>query len=451
MRLTPFAALAVLPAAAALAAGCGGAGSGAPGGADGAATVVPAAAVAFVAAATDLESKRWHGLGKLALERLQGFGELRAAAGDEIDVATLGDGKTVAFARPDDRAKLDALAARRGLRTRTIGGWTALARDTDTLDDVAAARTHLADNTLFIDAMNHLPGDALVRGYANGERANALFASIPGQLESRLLPSGSKYRFKPDRSGRPTAIPVGTQEFRWLAAAITSDGDGLKLETLAAPGDLTAPKPPRMAIRPIAPYRPALPDEIPADALGVVDFLVPEGAFELTSLPPQLRALFGKGAVALPNELDQLLGGETALYIRAGLPIPEITLVTQPADTATASETLDSLLRELPAGALFGGLPLHRAVIGGQFVVSTTEKGIDAFRGSGAKLSSSSAFRSALERAGMPDRVTGFAYLNGWAALPLLGVANLPRVDRAFAFGARSQGLATLSAVLDLE
>jgi len=448
MRSIPLAA-----AAAALAvlagAGCGGTRAAAPGAVDGAAAVVPSDAVAFVGASTDLDDARWHGLGTLAPTRLHGFDELRDVARDEVDVATLRGGETVAFVQPSDEKKLAALAARRGLALRELGGWTAEADFAATLDVVAAAKAHLADNTLFVDAMSHLPDDALVRAYANGEAANRLFASIPGQLESRLIPAGAKFRYKPDRSGRRTPIGVGTQEFRWLATAITSSDDGLELRALAAPGDLTASRLPRLAIRPIDPYRPALPDEIPADAVAVLDFQVPEGAFELTALPPQLRELLGPDSATLPNELDEVLGGETALYVRGAL-VPEVTLVTQPADTATASTTLDSLVRRLAPGTLFGGLPLHRAVIGGQLVVSTTQRGIDDFRGAGPKLSSSPAFRKARERAGMPEQTTGFAYANGGGSLPLLRLANLPRFDRLFAFGARTQGFATFTAFADL-
>src|SRR5262249_27718800 len=154
-----------------LAAGCGSGQSGAPGGASSAATVVPSNAVAFVAASTDLSSSKWHGLGTLALQRLPKAwsGELQNLSSGEVDVALLPDKKAVGFVQPTDESKLDTFAKQHDAKLRRIGDWTAVAADTSTLDTVAGATTHLSDNTLYLEAMNRLPSDALVRAYANGD------------------------------------------------------------------------------------------------------------------------------------------------------------------------------------------------------------------------------------------------------------------------------------------
>jgi hypothetical protein len=168
-------------------------------------------------------------------------------------------------------------------------------------------------------------------------------------------------------------------------------------------------------------------------------------------VPKPLSDLFGKDT-ALPTELDAVLGGETALYVRPGLPTPEITLVTQPADTDQALQTLDSLLRASPA---LGKTRLYRAVIGGQLVVSTTQSGIDAFRAGGTKLSGDRSFQDAKKAAGMPDRTTGFAYADE-RGLPLLALAgvpvpkDLPPLHRFVAYGADDQDRSTLTALLDV-
>jgi hypothetical protein len=301
--------------------------------------------------------------------------------------------------------------------------------------------------------MGALPGDALARAYANGAQAKSLFAAIPGQLESQLLPVGARYRFSRTAPSQGlSAYGVGVQQFRWLAAALTSTGDGMKLEAVAAHGDLVADRPPRVAVKPIEPYVPTLPDEIPAGVLAVVDFKVADGAFEvLPQLPKELRDLLGGDAATLAADLDTLLGGESALYVRPSLPMPEITLVTQPADTSAASATLDSLLRSSPRLA---NLKLHRAVIGGQFVVSTTQKGIDDFRAGGAKLSDDAAFAAAKTQSGMPDRTTGFVYVNAKNALSLLRVAgvplpaDLPDLRALTAFGAQTNDRSSFTAFL---
>jgi hypothetical protein len=103
---------------------------------------------------------------------------------------------------------------------------------------------------------------------------------------------------------------------------------------------------------------------------------------------------------------------------------------------------------------MLSGLVLHRAVIGGQFVVSTTQKGIDDFRSGTDKLSSDPSFLEAKKQSGMPDATTGFAYVNVKDALPLLALAGvklpqgLPALRTFAAFGAQSDGESRLTAFL---
>jgi hypothetical protein len=453
-------ALAIAVCAAALAiltGGCGGAGAQGPGGADGAAKLVPSDAIAFVAASTDLSSSDWHGLGTLVLQQLQTTADdLRALADGEVDVALLPGKRPVAFVQPTDEVKLESFARRHDRMLRHFGDWTAVAQDTATLDAVAGAKTHLADNTLYLDAMNHLPEHALARAYMNGEEAQALFAGIPGQLEAQQIPYGAKFRLKKDRPGAVrTPFGVGTQEFRWLAAAVTSTGAGLKLHALAASGGLAAPSPPRLVVRPIAPYVSGLVDEIPSGALAVVDAKLSPGAFQLLpNLPAWLQQLFGPASPDLANKLDAVLGGETALYVRPAFPTPEITLVTQPVDTANALTTIDELIAAAPKDGVLAKLTLHHAIIGGQLVVSTTEAGIEAFRAGGAKLAADPSFVEAKKESGMPDSTTGFVYVNAKAALPLLALAGVqlpedtPDLRTFTAFGAQEQDGSTVTAFL---
>jgi hypothetical protein len=456
MRLSPIAACAA--ALAIVSAGCASAGASGPGSADGAAQVVPSNAVAFVAASTDVSSSAWHGLGTYVLKQANDWtAELQGVADDEVDVAVLPGDKTVAFVQPTDDAKLEAFARKHDCKLRTFGDWTAVAGDTATLDSVASAKSHLADNALYLEAMDRLPGNALVRAYVGSDEAGRLFASIPGQLESRLIPVGAKYRIRPDRPGLRTAVGVGTEQFRWLAAALTSTSAGLELRAYAPTAGLTASGPPRLAVRPIAPYTSALVEEIPAGVLAVVDLELPQGAFELMpQLPAVLKNLFGPNAFGLPNELDTVFGGETALYVRPAFLTPEITLVTQPTDTAAASSTLDDLFKSVPKDSMLANLTLHRAVIGGQFVVSTTQKGIDDFRGGGAKLATDPGFVAARKQAGMPEQTTGFAYANVKDGLPLLALAgvklpaDLPPIRSVLAFGGQTERESTFSAVIDI-
>ena len=98
-------------------------------------------------------------------------------------------------------------------RRVSIGGWTAIAKTSAALDTVANATSHLADNNVFTEAMNRLPSGALVRAYANGQEAQTLLAVVPstGKLPRQRMSV-------------------------WVAAALTSTSDGLKLEAFARAG-----------------------------------------------------------------------------------------------------------------------------------------------------------------------------------------------------------------------
>jgi hypothetical protein len=414
-------AAAVGAAAAIVTAGFAFAGGSGPGGSlDGAAAIAPANAVAFVAASTDLSSSEWHGVGKQFLTQFQ---TLAPALGGELDVAVLPSKEIVGFTQPQDSAKLDALATKHGAQTRVIGGWTAIAKTSAALDTVANATSHLADNSLFTEAMNRLPSGALVRAYANGQEAQTLLASIPGRLQTS-----------------------GATDFRWAAAALTSTSDGLKLEAFIRTAARTA----------TSSYAPALVDEIPSGALAVADFQVSSGLFEnLGTLPAPLVRLFGATtANALPQQLDTLLGGETAIYVRPSLPMPEVTLATQPADTAAASQALDAILAELPSKSMFSGIKLYRKAVGRQFVVSTTQQGLADFSGGSPRLSADPSFLAARSQSGMGAETTGFVYANVKDALPLLSLAGvklpagLPSLGTFMAYGEQTATESSLTAFL---
>jgi len=180
----------------------------------------------------------------------------------------------------------------------------------------------------------------------------------------------------------------------------------------------------------------------------VLDFKVSSAGLGL------LQGLLGPAAGELPKQLETLLGGETALYVRPGLPIPEVTLVTQPRDPAAASQTLDDLLGALPKTGMLSGLNLHRAVVAGRLVISTTQQGIDDFRSNGPKLSSDPSFLEAKKHSGLPEQVTGLAYANVKDALPLLGLAGIklpagmPDLRTFAAYSGTSGGDTTFTAFL---
>jgi hypothetical protein len=444
-------AAAVAAAAAILTAGCASAGASGPGALDGAAAIVPANVVSFVAASTDLTSSEWHGLTKPFLRDAQQY---ESALGSEVDVAELPGKQVVVLTQPSDTQKLDALAAKKGEQTRKIGGWTAIAKTSATLDTVANATTHLASSTAFTDAMAELPDKALVRAYGSGDRAADLLFAIPGAMQSTSAPGGIPFRH--GKAHQVGGQNVAMTSIKWLAAAVTSEHGGLRAQAFVRTGGLVAPGPPRFITRPMTPYRSSLVDEIPSGALFVADFQAPPGMFEWNGVPKPLQQLLGtKLSVVLPTELDQIFGGETGIFVTPGAPIPTITVVTQPPiDTVSAAQALDTILKAVPDSSPLHGMKLVQATIGGQFVISTSQAGIDAFRGGGAKLSSDSTFNEAAKQAGMGEDSTGFVYANVKDALPLLqltGVklpSGLPSLSTFFAYGDAATNESTFTAFL---
>ena len=444
-------AAAVAAAAAILTAGCASAGASDLGALDGAAAIVPANVVSFVAASTDLTASEWHGLAKPFLQDVQQY---EPALGGEVDVAELPGKQIVVLTQPSDAQKLDTLAANKGAQTRKIGDWIAIAKTSAALDTVANSTSHLASSTAFTAAMAKLPGKALVRAYANGDEAADILFAIPGAMQSTSAPGGVPFRQGKARQvgGQNVAMTAIT----WLAAAVTSESGGLRAQAFIKIGGLVAPGPPRFITRPMTPYRSSLADEIPSGALFVADFQAPPAMFEWNGVPKPLQKLLGtKLSVVLPTELDQIFGGETAIFATPGVPIPTITVVTQPPiDTVSAQEALDAILKAVPDSSPLHAMKLVQATIGGQLVISTAQAGIDAFRGGGAKLSSDSTFTDAAKQAGMGEDSTGFVYANAKDALPLLELAGvkvpagLPNLSTFFAYGDAAAGESTFTAFL---
>src|SRR5919197_6143516 len=129
---------AVLAALVLVLAGCGGGASQSAGTFDGsAAQLVPPGAKAFAEVDTQSKSAAWDAVASLYPQL--DLNALRAAAGDTLDVAVIGN-EVVAFARPDDEAKLRDVAARKHYRVQKIGDWSVVADSQDLFAAVRAAK-----------------------------------------------------------------------------------------------------------------------------------------------------------------------------------------------------------------------------------------------------------------------------------------------------------------------
>jgi hypothetical protein len=237
--------------------------------------------------------------------------------------------------------------------------------------------------------------------------------------------------------------------------------------------DATQRSTPRFQRVPAAPYVSSLVDEIPSGALFVADFPVTPGEFQFSpggSLPAPLHKFLGATPTFLA-ELDTVLGGETAVYVRPGLPIPEVTIVTQPNGVTQAEAALADVLKTLraAAGGVNGGIdlsniPVFHKAAGGQLIISTSQQGIADFSSAGPKLSADPSFMGAQRASGMPAETTGFLYVNLATSLPLvqalgpmLGLklptgsrADLSALETLTAFGTRNGEETTFSVFLEV-
>ena len=449
-------------------AGCGGMGSAGSSSLGGAASLAPADAVAFVALDSNVSSAQWSAvdgllrkfpahdelLAKLRASfeqhsKLSWADDVKPALGSELDLIVLPgkEPQLVGLTQGGDRAKLDALLQKLDKRivSQQIGDWTAFSRSRAELDAVKNATTKLSDNNTYRAAVAKLAGDALVRAYANGTEAQQLLASLG--------------------KGTPSVASV---PFSWASADLVASGDGVRVDAYSHDGSKLG----AAQRTPPAAYASSLVDEIPSGTLLVADFQVTPGEFQFSTsgaLPTPLQKLLGASPTFLA-QLDDVLGGETAVYVRPGLPIPEVTVVTQPNDVTQAEASLADILKTIrqAAGSAAGGfdlskLPVFHKAEGGQLVISTSQQGIADFESAGPKLAADPSFKGAQQASGMPAQTTGFIYVNLSASLPLvrligpmLGLtlpakqADLSALKTLSAFGTRSGEDATFTVFLEV-
>ncbi len=213
------------------------------------------------------------------------------------------------------------------------------------------------------------------------------------------------------------------------------------------------------------PYTSKLLKRVPDDALAVATFRADGVRRQLDQFrrnPMFAAALkefeeeYGVGV----DELTSLLNGEVLLYVRKGLPIPELTLVIETNDEARAKATIDRLFRS--AGKELGSLQLTTGTLDGALVVSTGRNAVAELDEDGDKLVDSDRYQDALDTAGAPDEYTGLLYVDLADATDLIlgylgvsgqkvpekvSVTNLEPLKSLVAYGRLDGTLATLAGV----
>jgi hypothetical protein len=434
--------LAGLALVALLAAGCGGGGGG--GGAsasDTAAGIVPADAIAFLTVDTNFSSKEMSSaqaiLDKFPIKQKllaqirsslssQGIdaNALASSVGSELDVAALSvNGKVgaVGFAKPSDEKAFDSVLAKSSQSGsephEKIDGWTVFSDTQAYLDAVKNRQSTLADDASFKEALKTLPstGDAIATAYA----------STAG-IQTALASSGTSTT----NPAAGTALQALGQA-KWFAGALTSSNGALSFELHTKASSSSSSSTANGT---------GLADEIPSGSLVALSLVGGSGI-----IPANLKSQVGSLSTMLGIDLQGLVGaldGPVIAYVRAGVPLPEVTIAAKPTDPARAATAVGQLIAKLtqnqfkPVATKVDGGTLEKIDLGvasifygnvnGEVVVTDSTNALSELKGSAGKLSGDQVFKDAKSASGMPDSSQGFLYVDLKDALPAVaGFAQL--------------------------
>ena len=351
--------LAFLVVVAVLAAGCGGGSkAGSASGAQVGATIAPASALGFVAVNIDEGSTQWKNADALlskfpirdkllkAIEKslsdnnVNFSTDVRPLLGPELDLVLLKDAagtvQVIAMTQPTDAEKFAALLekGKTPFKHAVVDGWTIFSETQAALTafQTEADKGKLADDGTYKQATADLPTETNITAYVNGATAiSALKSALP---QAGVLPTG---------------------QLEWLGAALSTQTDSVKLVGAVKSGQL-----------PGQTFKSTLLSYVPSGALVVASF---HGSAQLTQqltqnpavaqVAGQLQRLLGVGL----TDLSALVEGEGALYVAAGIPFPEVTLILKQQHPAAAMATLNKVAAKA-AGAFNGKLTDFEGVAG---------------------------------------------------------------------------------------
>jgi uncharacterized protein DUF3352 len=431
--------------------GCGGGEAKTSSSGESGAKLVRSGALAFAALNTDLGSSQWQqlddlskkfpGRGKALAQIKQAFTkqgvdyeqDVKPALGPEVDVAVVAGASAsrpsfVVLTKPGDPAKFKQLVAKLNEDSsdapavyREVDGWYAVSQSQAQIDQVlreTGGKT-LADDGTFKDALDKLPGEALVKAFADGRQLN------------------DQIRAQSEKSGSPLdPSTIGLDKLEFVAASTSAESDGIRVRGAANGADVGGGE-----------FSSKLLGGVPGDALAFLDFRgagTTDQLKKLESNPTVGQALrqIEAGLGVSFDDILSLLRNEVALYVRPGAGIPEITVGLETSDETSTLSTLDKLAARL--AALTGGtvqsgkqgghdvktinlgqVAIHYGGLGDKVLITSGVNGIADY-GSGERLPDSADFKQAQEAAGMPDSTGGFLYLDLKDAIPLLeGLAGL--------------------------
>jgi hypothetical protein len=276
-------------------------------------------------------------------------------------------------------------------------GWVVFSDSQTAVDQIGADGAKLSDDSGYKDALAKLPEASLATAWVDGTAAvNAL----------RQQAGGSD---------------LGTLgKLKWAAAALEARDDGAAIEIVTKGIDTNAEA-----------FESSLLDKVPADTLLFMGFKdLDKSLAGLDKQVGEASALVESFLGVRLTELFALFSGESALYARAGTPLPEITLVLDGTNADAKLATIAKIAAK--AVAAFGGRgPTTTNVDGtnlnelrfgpfavlygkaeGQIIVTDTRNAVRDLRGGGSSLADNDAFKAAKDAAGLPDENNGFIYVN---------------------------------------
>jgi hypothetical protein len=410
-----------LLAAVAMLAGCGGGSK--PAG--NAAELVPPSALAFVSVRSDLGSlpqvlKRFP-FGATALKAVRQGLQLRPSTGSQLDLAIFKAG-TVGFTQPADEKAFEAALGPKKLHAQ-IRGWTVFTDSAQLLDLIKHHKGKLSELPAYKNAIGRLPASAVVRAYgARGAGASVLGA----------------------RFGR--SIPIGGTN--WTSAALTSSGTELKLEVHA-----------KGTKGPALQSSADLVSQIPAGSV------LAAGLGGFGPLPESLNV----GGIDVKG-IAGALGDQAIVYVRAGLPFPEVTIASKPKDPAKAVRNIGRLIAKLsktkkaPLATTVDGVTLHDVALGAVDIYYGTFDGLFVVSDSTDSIAGLSAGGDKLKVPGLPEKTNGFLYIDVEHALPAVRAfaklanqkvpaqvdANLKPLKTLVMYGTRDGDVQSIFAVLQV-
>ena len=484
----PIILLSIVTAALAFAAiaafGSGNASAGAEERAKGA-VAVPATALAYASVNTDRSGAPWQALEALAA-KVPGGAEAVAtlngrlsdgsdqakvmqALGGDLSVGLLGvdlsggatpSANAVIIATAADSAALTSELTKagfvpgpdikgqpvweRGAFAVTVNGATAIAatsRSTlqSALDAQAGVAPALADDPAFQATVAKLPSDSIAVAYLAPARIAGLV-----ELASGLLPKSSANGM-PDPTQALAQLSATLQNVRGLGLAVVAEQSGLRV---VAAGDADEAALNKLGARIPTAYAPTITNQIPVDAIGF-------GAFR--DLGPSLLTALDVAAARSPEVAEQISMVEklTGISLRDGL-IPALTgehavvalggdkpagaLLLAPQDPTAAAATLGKALtqaKQLGTGLLDQATTkpapdLNKLAVtvqpGGSIVAVGTAPQLAA--APSASITSSAGYQAITGQAGLPQDVTGLAYINA-AQLRAMATAKGEKIPPA--------------------